>query len=241
VTQNNWPQLPPKGWWVLFLRPLLRFSLSFTLIFGGLFLLLSQVLFPVFLSRSEDSLVTPLQEEILGVMAAGSPNPLDNITVAAPRLQSLPIKSGVLGETPSQFYLSVPRLGISQAVVETNSLNLSPDTALGHYRGTSLPGDLGTAFIYGHSTLPWFFNPNNYKTIFSTIPTLTTGDKFLVQVNNVAYQYEVASTIILDPIEVEPLRDYGEQINSSSSVVLMTCYPPGLSIKRFLAIGKLIF
>lgn len=241
--------LPLRGWWVFVVRPALRFGTSFTLIFGGLFLLISQVFFPLFFSSGDGFVATPLQESVLGIMTETPANPLEGIKVTAAAAatsfttepQSLAITPGLVGATPSQFYLSIPKLGIDSAVVETNSLSLSPDTALGHYRGTSLPGDLGTAFIYGHSTLPWFFNPTNYKTIFSTVPTLVEGDKFLIHINDLTYQYEVVATKILDPSQVDPLKDYGLEAGSSSSVVLMTCYPPGLSTNRFLAIGKLIF
>lgn len=181
----------------------------------------------------------PLQETVWGLISQSSANPLKDVPLATERV--LAISAGVVSKTPSQFYLSVPRLNITDAVVETNSLSLNPDTALGHYRGTSLPGTLGTAFIYGHSTLPYFFNSTNYKTIFSTVPTLEVGDTFLVRINEITYQYAVVATKILPPQEVDPLKDYGLEVGSSSSVVLMTCYPPGLSTERFLAIGKLVF
>lgn len=230
--------LPPKGWWVFIIRPTLRFFASATLIFGGLTLLFFQIISPLFLNRGQE-IVTPIQETVLGLITQNSASPLENINL--PLEQPLAISTGVTDTAPSQFYLSVPRLNIIDAAVETNSLSLTPDTILGHYRGTSIPGTLGTAFIYGHSTLPYFFNPHNYKTIFATVPTLVTGDVFLIRINEVTYQYTVAATKILPPPEVDPLKDYGLEVGSSSSVVLMTCYPPGLSIERFLAIGKLVF
>lgn len=231
-------KLPPKGWWVFIIRPTLRFLFSFALLFGGLTLLISQIVYPLFLNSSQEPLA-PIQQTVLGIISLSAASPLENIDL--PAEQPLAISSGVNNTAPNQFYLSVPRLGIVDAAVETNSLSLTPDTMLGHYRGTSLPGTLGTAFIYGHSTLPYFFNPQNYKTIFATLPTLVTGDIFLIRINEITYQYTVAATKILPPPEVDPIKDYGLEMGSSSSVVLMTCYPPGLSTERFLAIGKLVF
>ena len=205
-------------------------------------MLISGVIFPFFMDGQNTGVVTPVQELVLGAFAETSPNPLVNISSNAKSApQNLAIKSGTVNEVPSTFYLTVPKLGVEQATIETNSLSLSPDTSLGHYRGTSLPGEVGTSFIYGHSTLPWFFSATNYKTIFATLPTVSTGDTFYVHFNNLTYRYEVVATKILDPEEVDPLKDYGAEVGSSSTAVLMTCYPPGLSSKRFLAIGRLVF
>jgi len=236
-----------KAWWVFVFKPLLKYAFSFTLIFGGLFLLLSQVFLPLFLNSAETKTVTPLQQFVLGILTENTASPLKDVTslVSQPALNrqtaNLNIENLSSVDIPSEFYLSIPSLDIEKAVVETNSINPSPDFRLGHFRGSSLPGELGASFIYGHSSLPYFFSPTNYKTIFSTLPNLKAGDVFFIHYNNLSFKYQVESTKVMEPYEVDPLKDYGLEINSSSSAVLMTCYPPGLSSKRFIAIGRLIF
>jgi len=241
-------KLPPKGWWVFIFRPLLRIGLSFTLLFVGLFLLISQVLFPLFLGvATPATTLAPITDSLFG-----SASPLEGLPVLASSSYATPptvlqeatvlsIEDASVGEVPAQFYLTVPALGIKQAVVETNSINPTPSQSLGHFRGSRFPGEMGTSFLYGHSALPWLFNSSNYKTIFSTLPDLTTSDNFYVHYKSFTYQYQIVGTKILAPNDVDPLKDYGIELNSPSTVVLMTCYPPGLSSKRYLVIGKLIF
>ncbi len=135
------------------------------------------------------------------------------------------------------FYLSIPELGIERAEVETNSVEARPDERLGHYQGSALPGEPGNTFIYGHSVLPMFFNPENYKTIFSTLNQLEPGDQILVEYGGENYIYEAERLQVVKPEEVNPLFI---PRSGSSYLTLMTCDPPGLKTKRLLVIAKLL-
>ncbi|OGC50546.1 hypothetical protein A2716_05065 [candidate division WWE3 bacterium RIFCSPHIGHO2_01_FULL_40_23] len=142
---------------------------------------------------------------------------------------------------PAVFTLSVPKLGIKGAKVETNSVNLAPDNFLGHYKGTSLPGEEGNVFIYGHSALPIFFNPKDYKTIFSTLTKLSKGDTFTMNYDGKDYTYKVSQRIVLKPSEVDvfdmnPLK----KPRVGKTAILMTCVPPGSKTLRLLVVGELV-
>ena len=156
------------------------------------------------------------------------------------------LQRNVLGSTNNseqvqeKFYISIPKLNIENAEVETNSSNLNPETALGHYLGSALPGQNGTAFVYGHSVLPFFYNPKNYKTIFSTLGDLEKGDLIYVIYGNRSYTYEVEGQRELKPEEVNPIENIKPEYLRKSSLVLMTCSPPGTKLKRLLIDSVLI-
>jgi len=141
---------------------------------------------------------------------------------------------------PDYFYLTIPKLKIKDALVETEAKTLNPDDSLGHYPGTSLPGENGNSFIFGHSVLPWFFNSNNYKTIFSTLGKLEPGDEFYINYNNSEYTYVVESTEELSPDDVDPLATIKPKYLNESTVVLMTCSPPGTKLRRLLVNAILV-
>ena len=136
---------------------------------------------------------------------------------------------------PEIFYLSVPKLGIDKAEVSTNSGDLKPDKMIGHYKGSGIPGESGNVFLYGHSVLPWFFNPKNPMTIFSTLPDLTVGDKISVFFEAKEYIYKVESLKTVNPNEVNPLW---KPEGGGKYITLMTCVPPGLKTKRLLVVAK---
>lgn len=129
--------------------------------------------------------------------------------------------------TPVNTYtLSIPKLHIENATVTIFGSDLNK--SLIHYGGTSLPGEYGTAVIFGHSVLPQFFDPKNYKTIFSTLPALETGDEISVTYDGLLFRYIVESMVVTDPHDLSPL----EQVFDDSYITLVTCVPPGTYWKR---------
>ena len=105
-------------------------------------------------------------------------------------------------DIPEYFNITIPKLGIKNALVKSEYDGPSPDEFIGHYKGSALPGKIGDSFIYGHSVLPWFFNPKNYKTIFSTLGDLEKGDKVFIKYNNRELTYTVEDKNVLKPSDV---------------------------------------
>lgn len=132
-----------------------------------------------------------------------------------------------------EYTLSIPKLKIKDARVIIGGEDLGE--SLIHYGGTALPGDWGKTVIFGHSVLPQFFNPKNYKTIFSTLPTLEKRDEILVNFDGVTYTYEVFDLRVVSPDDISVL----EQRYDSSYLSLVTCVPPGTYWKRLIVMAGL--
>lgn len=132
------------------------------------------------------------------------------------------------------YNLSIPKLKIEGAVTEIGGEDLSKN--LVHYKGTALPGKIGNAVIFGHSVLPQFFNPKNYLSIFSTLPTLKKGDKIIVNYDGIAYTYEVQSMYETKPDDLSVLG----QDTDGAYISLITCVPPGTYLRRLVVRGKLV-
>lgn len=131
------------------------------------------------------------------------------------------------------YVISIPKLGIKNGRVSTTSYDLS--SHLVHYNGTALPGDKGTTVIFGHSSLPQLFSSSNYRTIFSTLHLLKTGDSIVANINGVVYSYVIDEIIITDPTNTTMFyQDY-----DSSNLTLVTCTPPGTIWKRLVIKAKL--
>jgi len=126
----------------------------------------------------------------------------------------------------SSYKISIPSLGIEDAIVRTDNDDLS--TSLVHYPQTALPGQNGSPVIFGHSTLPQFFDPKNYTSIFSTLPTIESGSSIFVTSNGIKYTYKVNNIYQVKPEQVEVLRQEFNQ----KTLKLITCVPPGTKLKR---------
>lgn len=229
-----------------------RSSLSFIFIILGV-AMLSWVLWPivsfvVFTAPQFSTVVSPLQDEApVGLNRSSVFSPVasaasdDGTTLASTGLDytnpniwfpGLPQKRIVSSVTA--YTLSIPKLGIADAlaIISGDDLNRS----LIHYGGTGLPGEYGTAVIFGHSVLPQFYNPTKYKTIFSTLPTLKTGDEIFIRYDGVQYRYVIYEMIVTQPNDLTPL----EQRFDDSYVTLITCVPPGTYWKRLNVRARLV-
>lgn len=126
------------------------------------------------------------------------------------------------------YSLSIPKLGIENAVVHTDNTDLKK--SLVQYGGTALPGDLGNTVIFGHSVLPQFFNPKNYLTIFSTLHTLHPGDTIEITADGATYTYKISEMYETAPDDLSPLA----QTYDASYLTLITCTPPGTFLRRLI-------
>ncbi len=210
----------------------------------GIFLLLgvvvfvSQIIVPIYFFETQE--VIP--QEINTTMAARAAGfykfEFTELSKIKPDGAASPLTQNT--NIPEYFYVTIPKLGIERAHAKTNSEDLSPSTYLGHYKGSAVPGEPGNAFIYGHSVLPIFYNPKNYKSIFSTLGKLVPGDEITIEVNNKKLVYKVEGKENLKPELVDPLQNFKPGYLKESTLILMTCTPPGTKLERLLVKAVLV-
>lgn len=138
----------------------------------------------------------------------------------------------------SFFNLTVPALNLVNALVTTNVTSSKEEIyfpilekSIAHYQGSALPGERGNVFLYGHSVLPQFFNPNDYTTIFSNLHKMKNGDSVYVKLKDKVVEYQVTGKKIIGPKDIEAANLSG---GKNKTLTLMTCYPPGLTTQRLL-------
>lgn len=113
-----------------------------------------------------------------------------------------PASGGLIGR------LDIPRLDISVIVIEgTGSTTLR--RAVGHIRGTALPGHRGNIGISGHR-----------DTFFRPLRNIRNNDVVTVTTLEGEYHYRVLSTKIVMPSDVAVLDSDGRE-----TLTLVTCHP----------------
>ncbi len=233
---------------------LFGFLLSFGFILVGVFLLLQQVLLPVVISYANDDrrepIINPLDSSRLSVKQVQT----DTKGFSFEELNDQAEKHLALNSAPEEvdkeprpehMYLSIPKLEIKDAIVDVDSTNMDPVDALGHFKGSCLPGDGCNSFIYGHSTFKYFKNQyeeGDYRAIFSRLEELSYGDEFTIRYKDKEYRYIVDFSRVQNPEEVDPLGSpYPMSIGKHESTVeLFTCTPSGSTKYRLSVVGKLI-
>lgn len=133
----------------------------------------------------------------------------------------------------TDYALSIPRLKIDEAHVKIGGEELKK--SLIQWGGSAVPGELGNTVIFGHSSLPQFFNPQNYLSIFALLPELKIGDEIFLNYDGITYRYKVIETKTVEPEDLSVL----EQKYDNAYLTLITCVPPGTYWKRLVVKARL--
>ncbi len=141
--------------------------------------------------------------------------------------------SQLMSSSAKEYYLSIPKINIKEAKVIINGDDL--EKGLIHYLPKTLPGEYGNVVIFGHSTLPQLYNPKDYKTIFTYLPSLEKGDLIKVKIGDLEYTYEVFEMFIVNPEQIWVL----DQQKDNAYLTLITCVPPGTYLKRLVVKAKI--
>lgn len=139
-----------------------------------------------------------------------------------------------------EFGIVIPKLGINVKVIknvnsyDANIYQKALTQGVAHAEGTNLPGEDGNIFIFSHSSEN-FYEAVRYNSIFYLLPKLEIGDTITLYFEGKRFDYHVREKIIANPDEVSFLTDKSEK----PMLTLMTCYPPGTNLKRFIVVADL--
>lgn len=130
------------------------------------------------------------------------------------------------------------QIPVNYTVKTTDEYVIETDLENGvvHYPTTVMPGQLGNAAFFGHSSNN-ILNPGHYKFAFVLLHTLVPGDTFYLTYNSHLYVYKVISRHIVNPNDVGVLGSVPGQI---ATATLITCDPPGTSLNRLVVVGQQI-
>jgi len=120
--------------------------------------------------------------------------------------------------------LEIPSIGVDSVIVEgtdTATLQKGP----GRYPETAFPGQGRTIGIAGHRT--------TYGAPFRKINEIADGEEIVVEMPYATFTYEVQKHEIVDPSQVEIVRDVGYE-----RLVLTACHPLYSAAQRWAVFAK---
>jgi LPXTG-site transpeptidase (sortase) family protein len=140
---------------------------------------------------------------------------------------------------PAENTISIPKINVKAPVnyepsIQEAAIQKSLETGVVHYGNTQKPGENGNVAIFGHSSNDWW-EPGNYKFVFVLLDKLAPGDKVTVDYQSKRYVYEVTGSRVVEPTEVSVLNR-----TPTPTLTLITCSPPGTSLKRLVVTAKQI-
>lgn len=139
-----------------------------------------------------------------------------------------------------EFSIVIPKINANSKVTK----NVDPfdskiyQTALtkgvAHAKGTSTPDKLGNTFIFAHSAGNWY-QANQFNAVFYLLNKLEIGDEIMIYYQSQKYNYTVNESKIINGNELT----YMSSKTNQKQLTLMTCWPPGTTLKRLVVIGTL--
>lgn len=105
-----------------------------------------------------------------------------------------------------------------------------------HYPSTAEPGQNGNGAYFGHSSNN-LFNKGQYKFAFVLLNQLVPGDTFYLTKDGKLYAYKVFKKHVVEPNQVEVLDPIE---GHPATATLITCDPPGTSLRRLVVVGDQI-
>ncbi len=122
-----------------------------------------------------------------------------------------------------------------QPSIKEDDIQKSLEQGVVHYATTPLPGEIGNGVIFGHSSNN-ILNKGKYKFAFVLLNELEEGDTFYLNKDSKRFVYRVTGKKVVDPSDVSVLTTSTEK----STMTLITCDPPGTSLRRLLVTGEQI-
>jgi sortase A len=131
-------------------------------------------------------------------------------------------------------FITIPKIHAQSSVIEQvdPSNQAVYDAALKHgvaqAKGTSLPGQIGTVYLFAHSSGP-VWEETHFNTIFFRLGELKKGDLITIRRNGKDFTYRVRESKVVSPSEVSYLQN-----TTRTQLIVQTCWPIGTSFYRLL-------
>jgi LPXTG-site transpeptidase (sortase) family protein len=148
--------------------------------------------------------------------------------------------------TPYENRIVIPKIGKNIPLVDVaiekgfdfdhmeNIFMQELEKGVVRYPGTAKPGELGNAFVFGHSSnYPWL--KGDYNDVFALLDELVYGDQIIVYYGQKKFTYTIREKRIVRPGDVKVL----ERDSSKKELSLMTCWPLGTTINRLIVFAEL--
>jgi len=103
-----------------------------------------------------------------------------------------------------------------------------------HAEGSALPDEFGNIFLFAHSSGDWY-TANQYNSVFYLLNKLEKKDEINIYYQNKKYTYKVMEKKVVAPFEI----DYLIGKRNKKTLTLMTCWPPGTTLKRLIIVAGL--
>lgn len=122
--------------------------------------------------------------------------------------------------------LIIPKIDLKVAVGEGTDMD-TLRYAVGHFKGTAMPGEKGNFALAGHRSY-------TYGQYFNRLDELTTGDEIFIETIKGNYKYRIYNKKVVLPEDMSVLNPTGD-----ATMTLVTCTPVRVATHRLIISARL--
>lgn len=131
------------------------------------------------------------------------------------------------------FRIVIPKININSNIIDNVDTQKEKEykeqlkNGVAHAKGSYLPNENGPVYLFSHST-DSIFNITQYNAQFYALKELAKDDSASIFLNGKEYKYRVTAMQILNPEEIEVIRQ------TKADLIMQTCWPPGTDWQRLI-------
>jgi len=147
--------------------------------------------------------------------------------------------NNIIYPADEDFGIVIPKIAANSKVIadvdwqNSREYQRALTKGVAHAEGTALPGENGNVFIFAHSGVD-FYEAARYNAVFYLTDKLEKGDEIYIFYKKKKFVYKVTEKKIARPEEIS----YLEGDASRKTLTLMTCWPPGTTLKRMVVVAE---
>jgi sortase A len=122
--------------------------------------------------------------------------------------------------------LIIPKINLKVSVSEGVDLE-TLKYAVGHFKGSAMPGEKGNFCVAGHRSY-------TYSEFFNRLDEVQPGDYVIVRTRDGEFKYKIFQKEVVKPTEVSVLN-----ATKDSTITLITCTPIHIATHRLILKGRL--
>lgn len=138
-----------------------------------------------------------------------------------------------------EFGIVIPKIAANSKVVanvdwrDAQAYQRALTRGVAHAAGTAFPGEGGNVFLFAHSGVD-FYEATRYNAVLYLVNKLEKGDEIDIFYQKQKFSYKISEKKTVRPEETSYLQGDASQ----KTLTLMTCWPPGTTLKRMVVIAK---
>jgi len=136
------------------------------------------------------------------------------------------------------YGLLIEKIGVSAPIIpNVDGLNEkiyypALKKGVAQFKGSQNPDEKGNLFVFGHSSYMPGAVGTKFTEVFKRLYELKKGNEFVVYYKGTQYHYKVTKSFKTDDKDWS-VMDPTPKNQDDKTVTLMTCWPPGSNVKRW--------